>query len=404
MKYEKLLVDKLYDNIGSCIIISKNDLLSTKLEKYLKRYMGKSIRLNYDIVDSNILEDINSYFSFIAPKLIILMIHDSVSTNLTRKILDLCEKLSLQLLILTNTKDDIPMKTINYNNVNICKIPNIYGFNEEDGELQKNFYNKKKDQKFTLVDDVTSKIAQAIAEKDLSDLKSKLSISNYEENDCLKIAEKQKNCSLRLLYKGDPNEYILGKNVGDFRIELGIKLSKKIDVNIIKRVDYIVPVPSSGIFYAVGLSKALKIPFLPALRKLEISERAFEIQNIDMRKSYLCKNMEVNGHLIKGKKLLIVDEAIFTGATLKVVCDILKENGALEVHIAIPSPKCFKNCEYLVQPERQMLLNKINESSIAKYFDVESVTYLDLKDYEREFSSIDNICIECFHLLNNKGE
>lgn len=221
-------------------------------------------------------------------------------------------------------------------------------------------------------------------------------------DECIKIAQKQKKCSLRLLYKGETNDYILGRNVGDFRINLGIKLSEKINKRILSKIDYIIPVPSSGIFYAVGLSKVLKIPFLPALKKLEISERAFEIQNVDMRKSYLSKNMEVNAHLIKGKKLLIVDEAIFTGATLKVVCDLLKENGANEVHIAIPSPKCYKNCEYLVQPERVMLLNKINENAISKYFDVESITYMDIENYEEELNSIDNICLECFHKLEGE--
>lgn len=397
MKYEKLLIDKLYDNIGSCILIGEDDLLSTKLEKYLKRYMGKSIRLSFGVVDSNTFESLNSYFSFISPKYIILIIDNLTSLNLIQKLQRISNVLNIKIVMIFNSKYK-NIENVEYNNTKIY-VSDLYGFNEERGELENYFCNEIDNMSF--VDEVASKIALAISENKLIDLDSELMNSIYESSVAMRISEKQKYCSLRLLYKGDPNENILGKNVGEFRINLGIRLAENIDKNLKSNIDYIVPVPSSGIFYAVGLSKALNIPFLPALRKLEISERAFEIQNVDMRKSYLSKNMEVNAHLIKGKKILLVDEAIFTGATLKVVCELLKENGALEVHIAIPSPKCYKNCNYLVQPDRKMLLNKINEHAITKYLDVESVTYIELEDYEKMFKFVENICIECFHLPNN---
>ncbi len=58
----------------------------------------------------------------------------------------------------------------------------------------------------------------------------------------------------------------------------------------------------------------------------------------------------------------------------------------------------------MVQPDRTMVLNKINENAISKYFDVESVTYIELEEYEKALQSIENICTECFHIPNNKGE
>ncbi|MAC84955.1 MAG: glutamine amidophosphoribosyltransferase [Arcobacter sp.] len=399
MKYEKLLIDKLHDNIGSSVLIGKNDLLSTKLEKYLKRYMGKSIRLNYETVELNSVENLRNYFMFIAPRNVIFIVNETDTTKINKYFLEVLISLKIEIIIISNLKSKIINSFRDYK-VKIYQIPKVYGFNEELDKIEKSCCdNNEFNENIILVDEVASKIAQAIADNKFDDLELILLKNKYKKEEMFKIAEKQKNCSLRLLYKGETNDYILGRNVGDFRINLGITLSEKINKEVLSKIDYIVPVPSSGIFYAVGLSKALKIPFLPALKKLEISERAFEIQDVDMRKSYLSKNMEVNAHLIKGKKLLIVDEAIFTGATLKIVCDLLKENGANEVHIAIPSPKCYKNCEYLVQPERVMLLNKINENGISRYFDVESITYMELEDYEKELKSIDNICLECFHRL-----
>ncbi|MGB1227152.1 MAG: phosphoribosyltransferase family protein [Poseidonibacter sp.] len=402
MKYEKLLIDKLHDNIGSSVLIGRDDLLSTKLEKYLKRYMGKSIRLNYKTIESNLIENLKNYFLFIAPKNIVFILDEINETILNETFWEVLNTLKVRIIILTNLRLE-NVKNLRKYKIIFLQVPELYGFNEELDKIETSFCkNDAVKENITLVDEVASKIASAIYEEKFDDLETLLFDSTYKMDDCIKIAQKQKKCSLRLLYKGETNDYILGRNVGDFRINLGIKLSEKMNKRILSKIDYIIPIPSSGIFYAVGLSKVLKIPFLPALKKLEISERAFEIQNVDMRKSYLSKNMEVNAHLIKGKKLLIVDEAIFTGATLKVVCDLLKENGANEVHIAIPSPKCYKNCEYLVQPERVMLLNKINENAISKYFDVESITYMDIENYEEELNSIDNICLECFHKLEGE--
>lgn len=397
MKHEKILLDKLHDNFGSCVLIGQNDLLSTKLEKYLKRYMGKSVRLGYEVVDSNSQQDLFHYLSFIAPKQIVLIVDDFTSLTLIEKIRTISGLLDRNAILILSTKNKGERALLASDKL-IC-VPNLYGFNEELGELEQNSNDG-----VILADEAASIIAKAIADDDIKNLEAELEQLQNKNENCIEIAEKQKGCSLRLLYKGDPNEIILGKNVGEFRINLGMTLADTFDEEIVSKLDYIVPVPSSGIFYAVGLSKALNLPFLPALRKLDISERAFEIQNVDMRKSYLSRNMEVNGHLIKGKKLLVVDEAIFTGATLKVVCELLKENGAAEVHLAIASPKCYKNCEYLVQPDRTMLLNKINEAAISSYLDVESVTYVELEDYENILKSVTNVCIDCFHRPKAKGE
>lgn len=135
---------------------------------------------------------------------------------------------------------------------------------------------------------------------------------------------------------------------------------------------------------------------MPIANKLNISERAFEIQNIDSRKRNLYNNIQVNSHLIQNKNILLIDEAIFTGATLKVFCDILKNTAVKDIHIAIPSPKCYNECGYLVQPKRELLLNKLQDDHLSYYFGVQSVSFLNLEDYEDELRSIDNICIECF--------
>lgn len=270
-----------------------------------------------------------------------------------------------------------------FKNITFVKISNFIGFNDKIDEIQ-SLGNAK-----FLIDYFVESIVISIKNNHI--------LINYDDFNSQIISYKQQFCSLRLLYQGDPNENVFSNNVGNFRIKLGEILANYIDKNCLSEVDYIVPVPSSGIFYAVGLSKALKIPMLPALKKIQVSERAFEIQDVDTRKRYLYDNMEVNFELIKNKNIILVDEAIFTGSTLKVVCDILKDHNVSKIYLAIPSPKCFTQCDYLVQPKRTLLLTKIDELYLSNYFNVNSVDFLPLEQYVKILKMINgNICYECF--------
>lgn len=83
-----------------------------------------------------------------------------------------------------------------------------------------------------------------------------------------------------------------------------MSLARKLAQNLcfdVKNIDYIVPVPNTGIFYATGLSELTRLPVLFALSKMD-SKRAYEIENVDERKAYLYKNISFNKDVLKGKK------------------------------------------------------------------------------------------------------
>lgn len=213
------------------------------------------------------------------------------------------------------------------------------------------------------------------------------------------ILQKQKYCSVKYLYKAKPEDVIDGLNIGDLRIQLGSAVGSTIPNKIAESVDYVVPVPNSGIYYAVGVAHTCKTTFLPSISKVNVASRGFEIENVDMRRRFLTSNITVNKHVLKGKNIILVDEAIFTGATLKSVCEKLLDAGVGQIHIAIPSPACVNQCEYFVQPKRKLLLEKLNESSIANYFGAQSVFHLDFEEYNRVISRVKgdhNFCNSCF--------
>lgn len=346
-----------------CVILDKN-LLHSKLDLYLKRYLAGK----YALISQ---ESFLQYLRVIECKNIILSKADFLKYETILSTLK-----NTHIIILQKARY---FKSERKANISLIKFPKLLAFDSVKNKLFKGEI---------LADELAKALVLSLIHKKALNL----SFQNDEI-----IAQKQKFCSLRFLYKGDVNENIFGKNVGQFRIELGKTLASYVSENVVSRLDYIVPVPSSGIFYALGLAECLKIPFLPALRKLEVSERAFEIQNVDTRKKFLYQNMQINSKLIKGKKIMLVDEAIFTGATLKVVCDILKDCKVKEIHLAIPSPKCYNQCPYLIQPQRTLLLEKISESYMQEYFGVQSLSFLPFEAYKRAFNAVNaNFCVECF--------
>lgn len=213
----------------------------------------------------------------------------------------------------------------------------------------------------------------------------------------------QTNCSFKLIYQLRPEDYFFNKLVCKERIALGEELSDSIPMDVADEIDFVTPVPNTGTYYAMGLAKEMCKPYIQAIIKTSFSERSFQIADPDTRKKFLWSKIRPIKELIKGKKIAVVDEAIFTGSTLKVVCEMLHECNVKKIYLCIPTPKCRHHCSYLVYPERDMLLEYLSESTLTEYFDVEGIFFQDDKKFEKELSSIaEGLCMECF--LGGKQE
>lgn len=229
---------------------------------------------------------------------------------------------------------------------------------------------------------------------------------NYNENfkaksEDTKIREHQKHCVFDLVYKKEANSYYRDRSIAEMRIEIGKTLANCIPVNVKEKLDFITPVPKTGLYYAMGLSEQLKVPYRQALIKETYSERSFSLTNTDDRKKFLWNKIRPISELIKGKRIGVVDEAIFTGTTLKVVCEMLWECGAEEIYLCIPTPPCSYHCNYLVHPPRKMLLEYISLEYLKEYFNVTGLFFQDEEFFAEYNSQLDqNVCLECFYGVN----
>lgn len=204
-------------------------------------------------------------------------------------------------------------------------------------------------------------------------------------------------CALDLVYSLLPYEYFDKKLVADTRIKLGKDLANKIPTNIINKIDFITPCPNTGNYYAMGLAQQIKKDYLQVVIKNN-EKRLFNIENIDLRKFALSSNLIFLKELIKKKKILLVDEAIFSGMTLKIVTDRLRFYGAEDVYIAIPTPPCVITCPFGKHKGRIALLEKISPDMLNVYFDSDGIYYQDFENFKKNIAISRNkdFCMNCF--------
>lgn len=210
------------------------------------------------------------------------------------------------------------------------------------------------------------------------------------------ILRKQLACVFQLIYKSSPAEHVYGINIGSYRYQLGKKLAGVLPREVVRKTDYIVPIPNSGLFYAMGIAEEIKVPYLQALIKPDTLTRSFQIADIALREQVIRQKIMPVRELLERKNIILVDEAIFTGTTLRIVCDMIKACGVGEIYVAIPTPICRNTCRQYVQPERRLLSWDVNEKEIASYFKVDAVFFQTYSAFYDSISNLGGICQDCF--------
>lgn len=211
-----------------------------------------------------------------------------------------------------------------------------------------------------------------------------------------RMMQKQMCCAFRLIYKSHADHDIYGKNVGQYRYRLGKSLGTCIPTAIIREIDYVVPVPSSGLYYAMGLAEEIRVPYLQALVKSDSETRSFQISDPGLREKMIRDKIHAIPQLLSGKSLALVDEAVFTGVTLKIVCDMVRACGAKKIYICIPTPFEKKECRQYVQPERRLLSEEVGDQTLEAYFQADGIFFQSHRVFLESIADIQGICFECF--------
>jgi amidophosphoribosyltransferase len=186
--------------------------------------------------------------------------------------------------------------------------------------------------------------------------------------------ERRAFCIFEYVYFARPDSRIANRNVYRVRVEMGRQLAREFPIE----ADVVVPVPDSGNCAALGYSLESGIPFEMAFVRNHYVGRSF------LQPSQLIRDFDVRvklnliEELVKGKRVVVVDDSIVRGTTCKARVNNLKEAGAREVHVLVSCPPHMHPCVYGIDfPDRSKLM-AANHSleEIRKYLNADSLHYL----------------------------
>jgi amidophosphoribosyltransferase len=203
-------------------------------------------------------------------------------------------------------------------------------------------------------------------------------------------------CVFELIYFARPDSYINNKNVFAVRHRLGQELAKEYPAD----ADIVISVPDSGTPAAIGYSAESKIPYAEGFIKNRYVGRTFIQPKQKTREISVKLKLNPLRDIIKGKRLVVVDDSIVRGTTSKKIIQMLYNAGAREVHMRITCPPLLYPCYYGVDmaTEQEFIANHKSLEDIRKFLNVDSLKYLSLDGLIKAIGeSEEKFCFACFN-------
>ncbi|WP_104479421.1 amidophosphoribosyltransferase [Actinokineospora auranticolor] len=186
-----------------------------------------------------------------------------------------------------------------------------------------------------------------------------------------------KGCLFEYIYLARPDTTIAGRSVHATRVEIGRKLAAEQPVE----ADLVVPVPESGVPAAIGYAQASGIPYGTALVKNAYVGRTFIQPSQTIRQLGIRLKLNPLRDVIRGKRLVVVDDTIVRGNTQRALVRMLREAGALEVHVRIAAPPirwpCFYGIDFASRAE--LIANGLDLDGIRRSIGADSLGYATLE-------------------------
>jgi amidophosphoribosyltransferase len=162
---------------------------------------------------------------------------------------------------------------------------------------------------------------------------------------------KRAGCVFEYVYLARPDTSINGRNVYDARVDMGKALAREYPVE----ADLVIPTPDSGTPAAIGFSQESGIPFGHGLVKNAYVGRTFIEPSQTIRQLGIRLKLNPLKEVIKGKRIIVVDDSIVRGNTQRALVQMLREAGAKEIHVRISSPPitwpCFYGVDFATRAE-----------------------------------------------------
>lgn len=191
----------------------------------------------------------------------------------------------------------------------------------------------------------------------------------------------QKIDVFEFVYFARPDSTILGQRVNKVRQNFGYEMAKESAIE----ADVVIPVPDSSIPAAQGYSQASGIPFDMGLIKNRYIHRTFIQPTPELRRRHIKMKLNPIVESIKGKSIILVDDSIVRGTTMRQVVQILRDAGAKAIHLVISSPPVLYPDFYGINtPDQEDLIAAhMGQTEMRDYLGADSLYFLSIEGMVR---------------------
>ena len=206
----------------------------------------------------------------------------------------------------------------------------------------------------------------------------------------------QRTCIFEYIYFARPDSVVDGVSVHEARLRAGERLASRYPVD----ADVVIGVPDSGLNAALGYARASGIPYGVGFIKNRYIGRTFIAPGQAFREDLVRIKLNPISTVVRGKRLVVVDDSIVRGTTSKRFVDLLWEAGAKEVHLRISAPPFLNPCYYGTDIDSRENLVACNHTleETRDLIGVDSLGYLPVDDlpYLLGQEEHDGFCDACF--------
>lgn len=208
------------------------------------------------------------------------------------------------------------------------------------------------------------------------------------------IPKKKSHCIFEHVYFARPDSHLFDNNVYRVRKRLGVQLARENPM----KADFVMSIPDSGNYAALGYAQELGLPLEIGMIRNHYVGRTFIQPSQFLRDFRVRVKLNPIENVIKGKKIIVVEDSIVRGTTSKSRIEVLRKAGAKEIHMRISCPPITFPCFYGIDfpSKKELIASKKSVEQIAKFIKVYTLKYLSLEGLLKAANNDGNYCHACF--------
>jgi len=201
-------------------------------------------------------------------------------------------------------------------------------------------------------------------------------------------------CIFEFVYFARPDSRIYEQSADKIRRKMGKKLAEEHPVE----ADIVIPCPDSSTTAALGYAQESGIRFEIGLLRNHYLGKTFIDPSQNVREQRVKLKFNTINGVLKDRRVCLVDDSIVRGTTLKILCKMIRNAGAKEVHIRVASPPVEHPCNYGMDfpSPAELIATALEPAEVAKMLGVDSLGYLSVQGMRECTGLPDDFCCACF--------